>query len=49
MKFIIGKIIEGDEVTLPARLGSLSIVGMRGKLKFDAEGKPMLPPDWEQD
>jgi hypothetical protein len=27
MKFIIGKIIEGDEVTLPARLGSLSIVG----------------------
>jgi hypothetical protein len=46
MKFIIGKIIEGDEVTLPARLGSLSIVGNKRKLKFDAEGKPMLPPDW---
>jgi hypothetical protein len=46
MKFLIGKVLEGDEVALPARLGSLSIIGNKRKLKFTEEGNPILPPNW---
>ena len=46
MKFLIDKVIDGDEITLPARLGSLSIIGNKRKLKFTEEGKPILPPNW---
>lgn len=45
-KFLINKIIEGDEISLPARLGTLCIVGNKRKLRFDEDGKPLLPPDW---
>lgn len=46
MKFLIDRVIDGDEITLPARLGSLSIIGNKRKLKFTEEGKPILPPNW---
>lgn len=46
MKFFSEKLLEGDELVLPARLGTLSIRGNKRKLRFDKDGKPMLPPDW---
>lgn len=46
MKFIIQHIVEGYEVSLPARLGNLSIIGSKKKIKFDEKGLPLLPPNW---
>lgn len=46
MQFLIDKVIEGEEITLPARLGTLSIIGNKRKLRFSEEGKPILPPNW---
>lgn len=46
MEFLVDKILDGEEVALPARLGSMKIVGTKRTLVFDSEGKPKLPPDW---
>jgi hypothetical protein len=46
MKFLFDKVLAGNEVILPSRLGSLFITGTKKKLKFDADGIPMLPPNW---
>lgn len=43
---LITKVLEGNEVALPSRLGILSIIGQKKKLKFTEDGKPILPPDW---
>lgn len=46
-KFLISKVLEGDEVTLPGRMGTLSIVGKKQKIRFDEEGNVVgLAPDW---
>lgn len=47
MQFIMEQVTEGHEVVLPARLGSLEIIGRRGAIKINPEtGLRSLPPDW---
>ena len=46
MEFLIQKVLEGEEVTMPARLGTLFIQGVKKKLKFNRDGIPLLPPNW---
>ncbi len=45
--FLVEKALEGEEVTLPARMGTLSFRGRKAPLKFDSKGVPKLPPDWK--
>lgn len=45
-RFLMEKVLEGFEVTLPARMGVLSIIGTKTKIKFNSDGIPNLPPDW---
>lgn len=46
-KFLIDKVLEGKEVTLPSRMGTLSILGKEQKIRFNDEGKIVgLAPDW---
>ena len=46
MEFLIQKVLEGEEVTMPARLGTLFIQGVKKNLKFNKDGIPLLPPNW---
>ena len=46
MEFLMDKVIEGEEVTLPAKLGTLFIQGTKKKLAFNKDGVPLLPPNW---
>jgi len=46
MQFLINKVIEGEEVTLPAKLGTMFIQGVKKKLAFNKDGVPLLPPNW---
>lgn len=46
MEFLIQKVLEGEEITMPARLGTLFIQGVKKKLKFNKDGIPLLPPNW---
>lgn len=46
-KFLMEKVFEGNEITLPARMGTLCIVGKKQKVSFDEDGKVKgLAPDW---
>lgn len=46
-KFLIEKVLDGEEVTLPARMGYLSISGRKQKVRFDENGDVKgLAPDW---
>ena len=46
-KFLINKVLEGQEITLPNRFGTLSIIGRKQKIILDENGKPKgLAPDW---
>tara|TARA_R110000850_G_scaffold254071_2_gene379391 strand:- start:931 stop:1389 length:459 start_codon:yes stop_codon:yes gene_type:complete len=46
-KFLINKVQEGKEVTLPSRMGTLSIIGRKTKIRFDENGNiEGLAPDW---
>lgn len=46
-KFLINKVLDGKEVTLPSRMGTLSIVGREQQIKIDEDGKIKgLAPDW---
>lgn len=46
-KFLINKVLEGKEVTLPSKMGTLSILGKAQEIKFNEEGKVIgLAPDW---
>jgi hypothetical protein len=46
-KFLISKVSEGKEVSLPSRLGSLSIVGRKQVVKIGEDGAISgLAPDW---
>jgi hypothetical protein len=47
MQFIMDQVTEGHEVVLPAKMGSLEIVGRRGTIKINPEtGLRSLPPNW---
>ncbi len=47
MQFIMEQVTEGHEVVLPAKLGSLEIIGRRGTVKVNPDtGLRSLPPDW---
>lgn len=46
-RFLAEKVLEGHEVTLPSRLGTLSIIGKKQKISVDDDGKIKgLAPDW---
>lgn len=46
-KFLMDKVLDGEEVTLPSRLGTLSIIGKKQKVSLDEDGKIKgLAPDW---
>ena len=46
-KFLIKKVLEGKEVTLPSKMGTLCIIGRKQKIRFDKDGKVIgLAPDW---
>jgi hypothetical protein len=46
-KYLISKVLEGHEVTLPARMGFLYILGKKQNIRFDEEGNVVgLAPDW---
>ena len=46
-KFLADKVTEGYEITLPARLGTLSVIGKKQKVRVDEHGKIFgLAPDW---
>lgn len=46
-KFLIRKALEGNEVTLPARLGTIQIIGRKPKITIKEDGSISgLAPDW---
>lgn len=46
-KFLIEKALQGNEVTLPSKMGTLAIVGKKPKITFDEDGNMKgLSPDW---
>lgn len=48
-KFLIEKVLEGEAVMFPEKLGTLSIVGRKQKIKLDEDGNPKgLPPNWRK-
>lgn len=48
-KYIIKKVLEGFEVTLPSRMGTLSIIGREQNIKYDEEGNMYgLAPNWKE-
>jgi hypothetical protein len=49
IKFLMQKIFDGKEVTLPKNLGELSIVGKKQVIKKDEEGNIKgLAPNWKE-
>lgn len=48
MDFIIQKVLEGETVTLPGRLGTLSIIGTKRTIRYNEQGLAILPPDWNR-
>lgn len=46
MQFLMKKVIEGEEVSLPGRMGTLSIIGKKRKPRYNDKGQMLLPPDW---
>jgi len=46
MEFLMEKVLDGEEVTLPAKTGTLQIRGTKKKLSFNEDGTPRLPPNW---
>jgi hypothetical protein len=46
LKFLMSKVFSGHEVTLPLRMGTLSIRGKKIKLRFREDGTPILPVDY---
>jgi len=46
-KYLMKKVFEGDEITLPARMGILFIVGKKNIIKFNDKGEPNLPVNWK--
>lgn len=48
-QFLMDKTLAGEEITLPARLGTLSILGKKQKVRFDENNQVVgLPPNWRK-
>lgn len=48
IKFLISQLFQGEVVALPARLGTLEVIGRKVKPKLDSDGKiTNLAPDWK--
>lgn len=47
MQFLICKLFSRGEITLPEKLGTLSIVGKKQKIKIEDGKIKGCPPDWE--
>lgn len=47
-KFLIDKVFAGEEVTLPARMGTLMIVGRKINIQFYENGNPNLSINWRK-
>jgi len=48
-KFLFDKVFDGEEVTLPARMGTLMIVGKKHGIHFsEKSGRPLLAPHWRK-
>lgn len=45
-KFLMMKVMEGEEISLPYNLGYISIIGRKQKISYNAKGELTLPPDW---
>lgn len=46
-KFLMKKVLEGKEVTLPSRMGTLLVQGKTQKVRLDEDGNILgLAPDW---
>lgn len=46
-KFMLNKVIQGDEIRLPCKMGSLMIRGRKQTIRCSKEGRPLgLAPDW---
>ena len=46
-KFLINEALQGNEITLPSRMGTIYIVGRKPTIRFDEDGKIVgLAPDW---
>lgn len=46
-KFLANKVLEGETITLPSRMGLLSIIGKKQKIRFADDGTIKgLAPDW---
>lgn len=45
-KFLSEKILQGEEVTLPCRMGTIKIVGKKRNMVPDEDGNLRLPIDW---
>lgn len=47
-KFLMEKVLEGDKVVFPSRLGTLQVVGRKPKIRFDEDGKVVgLAPNFK--
>lgn len=48
-KFMINKVLNGEKIALPERLGTLCIMGKKHNVKFDENGNVInLAPDWKE-
>lgn len=46
-KFMISKVLKGEKIALPMRMGTLQVVGKKQKVRFDEDGNVVgLAPDW---
>lgn len=45
-KFLVKHVTDGFEITLPERMGTLSIIGTKQVIKFYENGSPNLAIDW---
>lgn len=45
-KFLMSKVLEGEEISLPHGLGYMSIIGRKQEIRYNERGELTLPPDW---
>lgn len=45
-KFLMSKVFEGKEVTLPSRMGTLAVIGKEQNIRFHEGEIVGLAPDW---
>lgn len=49
VKFLMNKVVQGEEVTLPARMGTMRLVGLKQKPRLDKDGNITgLSPNWQK-